>query len=232
VRLRLVVHRVSDAEWTARDLPMLEIHHDGECWRCAERTGLRVACLACDAPQPLARNADLFAVLGLPRRLTVSRDDLERCYLEASRVVHPDRHQTADARTRALSLAASAAVNKAHRTLRDPLERGRYWLELHGEPLGRDNNQVPPALAELVFDTQETLEAFRAGAATREGVRTTHAALDARVRGLVRDLEDRYAAWDAADPADASVLVELKRRLSEIAYLETLVEDVDAALGT
>jgi molecular chaperone HscB len=211
-------------------MPTLEIHHDGECWRCAERTGLGLACLVCEAPQPLAQDADLFGVLGLPRRLTVSRDELERRYLEASRAVHPDRHQTADERTRALSLAASAAVNRAHRTLRDPIERGRYWLELHGEPLGRDNNHVPPGLAELVFDTQEALEAFRAGEATREGVRTTHAELDERVHGLVRELEGRYEAWDAADPAAADVLAELKRRLSEIAYLETLVEDVDEAL--
>jgi molecular chaperone HscB len=210
---------------------MLQIHHDGECWRCAERTGLHLTCLACDAPQPLASDADLFAVLGLPRHLTVARDDLERRYLDASRGVHPDRHQTADARTRALSLAASAAVNKAYRTLRDPVERGRYWLELHGEALGRDNNRVPPALAELVFETQEALESFRGGSASRDDVAATHEALAERLRQLVRDLEARYVAWDASDPAAVPVLGELKRRLSEIAYLGTLVEDVDEALG-
>ena len=210
---------------------MLEIHHDGECWRCAERTGLRLTCLACDAPQPLASDADLFAILGLPRRLTVARDDLERRYLDASRVVHPDRHQTADARTRDLSLAASAAVNKAYRTLRDPVERGRYWLELHGEALGRENNHVPPALADLVFETQEALESFRGGTASRDSVAATHEALAERLRQLVRDLEARYVTWDAADPAAATVLAELKQRLSEIAYLGTLVEDVDEALG-
>jgi molecular chaperone HscB len=210
---------------------MLEIHHDGECWRCAERTGLQLTCLACDAPQPLASDADLFAVLGLSRRLTVVRDDLERRYIDASRVVHPDRHQTADARTRELSLAASAAVNKAYRTLRDPVERGRYWLELHREPLGRDNNRVPAALAELVFETQEALESFRSGDASRDSVAATHEQLAERLRTQVRELERSYATWDAADPAAPVVLSELKRRLSEIAYLGTLVEDVDEALG-
>jgi molecular chaperone HscB len=210
---------------------MLEIHHDGECWRCAERTGLHLTCLACEAPQPLDRDADLFAVLGLPRRLSVSREDLERRYLEASRVVHPDRHQTADERTRELSLAASAAVNRAYRTLRDPVERGRYWLELHGEPLGRDNNRVPPALAELVFETQEALESFRSGEALRDGVALAHEQLAERLRGHVRELEAQYVRWDAADPDSAATLADLKERLSEIAYLATLVEDVDEALG-
>src|SRR6185369_1576253 len=152
-------------------------------------------------------------------------------YLDASRAVHPDRHQTADERTRTLSLAASAAVNQAYRTLRDPVARGRYWLELHGMPLGKDNNRVPAALAELVFETQEALEDFRSGGASRESVATTHATLDARLQALVDDLAARYPAWDAVDPAAPSVLDELKTRLSEIAYLDTLVEDVDEALG-
>jgi molecular chaperone HscB len=161
----------------------------------------------------------------------VSRDDLERRYLDASRAVHPDRHQTADEQTRALSLAASAAVNRAYRTLRDPVERGRYWLDLHGEPLGRDNNTVPPALAELVFETQDALEDFRSNGGDRAAVTRTHADLDARMDRLVRDLESRYAAWDDADPETPAVLTELKGRLSEIAYLATLVDDVDEALG-
>jgi molecular chaperone HscB len=175
--------------------------------------------------------ADRFAVLGVPRRLAVDVDDLERRWLAASQVVHPDRHETADERTRALSVAASAAVNQAYRTLRDPIARGRYWLELHGVPLGKDNNRVPPALAALVFETQEALEDFRTGGASRESIASTHATLDARLKALVDGLAARYAAWDAADATAPAVLDELKTRLSEIAYLDTLVEDVDEALG-
>jgi molecular chaperone HscB len=217
-------------EWTTSEARASNAYPDGACWRCGASAGV-LACAACGAPQPSVADLDRFAVLGLPRRLTVDRDDLERRYLDASRAVHPDRHQTADERTRALSLAASAAVNQAYRTLRDPVECGRYWLELHGVPLGRDNNKVPPALAELVFETQEALEDFRSGGESRDSVAATHGALDARLQGLVDDLAARYPAWDAADPAAPTVLDELKTRLSEIAYLDTLVEDVDEALG-
>ena len=183
------------------------------------------------AAHRMATDADLFQVLGLPRRLAVDRGDLDRRYHDASRVVHPDRHGTADPRTRDLSLAASAAVNRAYRTLRDPVERGRYWLELHGEPLGRANNVVPPALAELVFETQEALEEFRRSTVDRATIERIHADLDARVRALVAELEARYADLDGADAATPAVLADLKRRLSEIAYLGTLTGDVDEALG-
>ena len=160
------------AGWTSNVARTTDAH-DRACWRCSAAIGDDLACPACEAPQPLARDVDRFALLELPRRLTVDRDELERRWLAASRAVHPDRHQTADARTRELSLAASAAVNQAYRTLRDPVERGRYWLELHGEALGRDNNKVPPALAELVFETQEALEDFRSGGTSREAVAAT-----------------------------------------------------------
>src|SRR5207244_305948 len=82
----------------------------------------------------------------------------------ASRAVHPGRFQTASRRERELSLAGSAAVNRAYRTLRDPVARGRYWLELHGARLGDGSPQVPPAIAAEVFETQEKLEELRAAA--------------------------------------------------------------------
>jgi molecular chaperone HscB len=218
------------AEWTTSEARASDAHPGGACWRCGAAAGM-LACESCGVPQPLVPDVDLFAVLGLPRRLTVDGADLERRWLGASRAVHPDRHQTADDRTRTLSLAASAAVNEAYRTLRDPVARGRYWLELHGVPLGKDNNRVPPALAELVFETQEALEDFRSDGTSRDDVAATHGALDGRLQGLVDDLATRYAAWDAADPAAPAALDELKTRLSEIAYLDTLVEDVDEALA-
>jgi len=189
-------------------------------------------CLHCEAPQPLPPAVDLFAVLGLPHRLVVDRAELEERYHAASRVMHPDRHQAATERNRELSLVASAAVNRAYRTLRDPVARGRYWLELHGTALGERNNQVPPALAALVFETQEQLEALRDGGGTEQqrAVGAVRNELDERLRGLVAELEARYTVWDAADAAASAVLDELKRRLSEIAYLSTLQEDIEEAL--
>jgi molecular chaperone HscB len=204
-----------------------------ECWHCSARTGLALVCVRCEAPQPLPAGADLYTVLGLTRRLVLDPDDLERRYHEASRAVHPDRHQTAAERDRLLSLTASAAVNRAYRTLRDPVARGRYWLELHGSPLGERNNQVPAALAALVFETQEQLAELRSASdpgGTRRSVEAAQGDLSERLRTLVAELEARYAAWDAADAEAPDALAELKRRLSEIAYLSTLLEDVEEAL--
>jgi len=200
-----------------------------ECWKCRAKSGSALVCPRCAAIQPLAPDADLFAVLGLPRRLALDPADLERRYHAASRAVHPDRFQTASLRERELSLGASAAVNRAYRTLRDPVARGRYWLELHGARLGDGGPQVPPAIAAEVFETQEKLEELR-GAARPELRRELEALRDgfaARLGALRDELVALYASANGGAPS----LDELRHRLSEIAYLRTLLGDIEGATG-
>lgn len=205
---------------------------ESECWKCQAKVASAILCPRCHVIQHLPAGVDLFEVLGLPHRLEVDLADLEDRYHTASREVHPDRHQTAGAKEQSLSLAASAALNRAYRTLRDPVARGRYWLELHDVPLGENNNRVPPALAAEVFAVQEKLEEVRAAAPGDE-------ALLGEVRALRTELADRLAALRAdlvtgyagAPVPDTAGLADLKRRLSEIAYLDTLLGDVDESLG-
>jgi len=204
---------------------------DGECWRCSARVGVSPACGTCEAPQALPSGADHFTTLGLTRSLVVDLADLERRYHEASRLVHPDRHQIGEPTAARISIETSAAVNRAYRTLRDPLARGRYWLELHGQSLAENNNRVPPTLAALVFDVQEQLEDLRGrseNADLRRQVEAARTAVAADFEGRLGELGECYDRWqsDATPP----VLAELKERLSEIAYLRTLLADVDEGL--
>ena len=200
------------------------------CWRCGAGRDGALVCPSCGVIQPVPPGADLFSVLGLPRGLAVDTADLERRYHEASRTVHTDRHQRASDRERELSLAASAVVNRAYRTLRDPVARGRYWLELHGTTLGAGGPPVPPELAAEVFETQETLEALRtAGSGPEAAERRAEVVLlrdelAARLDGLREALVATYDRNGAA-------LDELKQRLTEIAYLRTLLGDIEETLG-
>jgi molecular chaperone HscB len=204
-----------------------------ECWQCNGETGGGLVCADCGVVQPLAPDADLFAVLGLPRHPHVDAADLERRYHEASRAVHPDRFQTASPRERELSLAGSAAVNRAYRTLRDPVTLGRYWLELFGARLGETGPAVPPTIAAEVFETQEKLAELRAAGggpeamALRAEVKALRDHLGARLEALRAELVEQYRGWSES----AEGLAELRRRLSETAYLATLFGDIDDALG-
>src|SRR5579884_2861700 len=175
---------------------------DDRCWRCDAPGAGVLVCPRCEAPQPLDPSVDYFALLGLPRRLVIDAQHLERRYHAAARRVHSDRHQTAGAHAQALALAASAALNRAYRTLRDPVARGRYWLELHGRPLAGSSNRATPALAALVFDVQEKLAELRASGAApgalRAEVEAARDEIGGRLDGLANALARRYAEWDAA----------------------------------
>ena len=207
------------------------------CWSCGAEHAPDLFCPACNAIQPLPDQADYFQVLGLPRRLVIDPEALQRRYYELHRRLHPDLFQTGPQSARQASLRNTAAVNRAYRSLRDPVDRGLYWLTLQGESLGANNNRVPPDLAELVFELQEQLQELRAardtnGTAQQLVARIAAARADVseRQRALLERLENNFARWDEGE-ADARALTrELKAILSELAYLGTLLRDVEKEL--
>ena len=149
---------------------------------------------------------DLFAVLGLPRRLVVDRADLERRYHEprapCTRTAIRRRPTASGA-----SLVASARVNRAYRTLRDPVARGRYWLELHGAPLGERNNRgaarARGARCSRCRRSWRSCATARAAAGARRSrgrdVRASRARRAARDGSARRARRRATPSWDAGD---------------------------------
>src|SRR5690606_22524082 len=122
--------------------------------------------------------------------------------------------------------------------------RGRYWLSRLGEDLGRDNKAVPTGLADLVFETQETLARLRrAGgeerAALRSALEETHSLGASRLAAARDGIAELLDTWprsggpngDASGGASDATRA-LKERLSELAYLKTLDREIRAGLAS
>ncbi len=207
------------------------------CWRCAQAHEAALFCPACQALQILPSQVDYFSVLGIPHSPVIDEADLTQRYYDLSRQLHPDLYQTGTAEEKEASLQNTALLNRAYRTLRDVLRRGQYWLELHGERLGKDNNRVPPELASLVFEVQEKLVEVREARA--EGKETAvqtelakiRADLSNRLAHLRTALAENLAQWNG-DRQAPNLLRDLKNLLSEIAYLRTLLRDVEKESDT
>jgi len=206
------------------------------CLNCGKPTASQLTCGGCGvvASRPVELAADYFAVFGLPRKLALDLNALAERYYALSRRFHPDLWQDKTPAEREASVRATALVNTAYRTLKDPVRRGLYWLSLHGESLGRDNERVPPELAALVFEVQEKLEELRAADgrgdgddAEMHGIRDD---LRERLRGFGRRLEESFRRNDAANGDGAAALAETKAILSELHYVRTLLRDVDKQL--
>ena len=207
-----------------------------ECLSCGRRQEPRLICADCGTP--LSASLDSFAALELPPKLSIDLSALERIYHDLSRKIHPDRFASGDARIRDASLRATALLTRSYRTLRDPTQRGLYWLELNGEKLSENNKRVPADLAELVFEVQEQLASMQDASADSSliaDVEKRRAELQATMDETVAELERNFIRWDSVPPEisdqDRKMLTtELKAILSKIAYMRTLIRDVDRAL--
>jgi molecular chaperone HscB len=202
-----------------------------QCPSCARRFEPRLVCPECGSPVP--SELDCFAALGLTRKLTIDPTQLESAYHELGRRLHPDRFTASPAPVRDASLKATALITRSYRTLRDPVSRGLCWLELNGEKLSENNKRVPAEIAELVFEVQERLAEMRA-AGGRDGlletVRERRGALQASMDEALAELAANFARWDEGSGDRDALITELKAILSRIAYLRTLIRDVDREL--
>jgi len=203
------------------------------CMNCGKPAAGQLACAGCGVVRSAEPEPDFFALFGLPRALAVDTADLERRYYALSRELHPDLFHDRSPAEQVASLRTTALVTRGYRTLKDPVERGLYWLSLHGESLGRANERVPPELAALVFEVQEKLEELRVargagrGGAESAELRDVRGELRVRLHGFEEQLGEMYQR-NGAD--HAATLVEIKRILSELHYVRTLIRDVDKEL--
>ena len=201
------------------------------CWRCSKEQSPAFFCTECGAVQMLPSNTDYLEVLGLPDRPSVDVGALKETWYELTRHLHPDRFPNATPEELRASVAGSALLNAAWQTLRDPESRGRWWLERQSEPLGKNNNQVPPALAALVFEVQEELLEIDEGPGkVRDSLEERLENLESRRESDRTRIEEILQEWPADGDEKSGALADLKNILSELSYLATLVRDIRRAL--
>jgi len=181
-----------------------------------------------------------FEVFGLERRLGIDAEALQRRFYELSRRYHPDFHAGATPTEQAEALAASARLNAAYRTLRDPIARIDYLVRLEEgretKEGATDKPKAPPELLAEMFEIQEALAEAKAGGLDETTRRTL---TEQRERLLARHAEEEArligplsAVWDGAAPdRRRALLAAFKQALATRAYLRTVIDDLGQALG-
>jgi len=100
-----------------------------------------------------------FELFGLAPAYLLDTGRLENSYKELQTLVHPDRYaQAADPERRA-SMQWTTRVNEAYSTLKDPVQRAKHILELHGIDVGFETNtQMPTDFLLRQLELREELE--------------------------------------------------------------------------
>jgi len=104
-----------------------------------------------------------FELLGLAASYVVPGNALDRCYREIQARVHPDRFAAASEAERRVAMQLATQVNEAYQTLKNPLKRAIYLLELEGvDVLSETNTAMDPAFLMQQLEWHEKIEDARA----------------------------------------------------------------------
>jgi molecular chaperone HscB len=216
------------------------------CWSCSiGHNDSTLFCPHCSKIQP-PPGGDYFSVFGLEPKLNLDLSALEAEFHRLSRKVHPDRFARAEENERQWSLADTALLNDAYRTLKEPLRRTEYLLKLEGAEISsgqeaKEDNSVrtPADLLEEVFELNMQLEEMR----MNRKIGATDAALEASLAdakqntsGLLEAVDkDLRVEWQRWDDGDHAARGESQKRMVALLdrrrYLSNLVRDVTEILG-
>jgi molecular chaperone HscB len=201
-------------------------------------------CPQCSRILALGRHGDYFTFFGLPRKLTIAQDDLERRFRELSRKFHPDYFYNASPTERLASLERSSYLNDAYRALRSPATRIEHLLAIEGLPPTKTEGEsgaakVPPALLEEVFELNEELDEIREQresgadpAALASRISAAREPIDRKREEHERQIEGLSTKWDSVaetgTPAERRATLEaLRETLLERNYINNLLATIE-----
>jgi molecular chaperone HscB len=167
------------------------------------------------------RQKNHFELFGLTPAYALDLAHLDGAYRDIQSNIHPDRYASAGDAERRASMQMTTQVNEAYRTLRSPVQRAKYLLELNGVDAAFEaNTAMPPEFLMQQMELREQLEEAKSGSdldliAGRLAVERRE--LENRIREKIDGEHDFAAAGD------------LVRKLM---FLERFGEEIAAAHET
>ena len=141
-----------------------------------------------------------FELLGLAPAFALETGQLDRSYREIQSKIHPNRFPHAGDAERRASMQWTTQVNEAYRTLKSPVQRAKYLLELNGVDVAFESNTAMPAdfLMEQM-ELRENLEQARDVATLgllQEDLAREKTAIESRIAELIDARRDYAGAKD------------------------------------
>lgn len=164
-----------------------------------------------------------FELFELPQGFVIDADVLIGRYRQLQRVLHPDKFAGASDQERRLSVQMTARVNDAYQTLKDPLNRAKYLLVLHG--MGGQLEQVTVRDLEFLDEQmtlRESLAEIREASDPHHRLTEFLVALQAREKAYIDALSHCFAA----DTQDA--LAEALELVYKMQFVRRLQQEAEA----
>ena len=169
-------------------------------------------------------NADYFSLFQLPRAFAMDGSELDARYREIQAQVHPDRFAHAGDHERRLAMQWATRANEAYQTLKKPLPRAKYLLQLAGHDVQAESNTVmPPEFLMEQMEWREAVMDARGGG--------DHHELERLFQRLQGEMAEHFAELGRLldEVADYAGAVAMVRRLM---FLDKLLFEIDDALAS
>jgi len=156
------------------------------------------------------RESTYFEALREPFAFDVDLARLEQTYKKLMRTMHPDVAATRSAASAADAAEASAFLNSAFDTLRNPSKRAMYMLELVGCPLEEGTESASELiradfLAE-VLDLRELIENLEGDAGDESTIAQLETRLEELSAACYEDLRVAFAALESTRTQEQGAL--------------------------
>ncbi|MFT3758349.1 Fe-S protein assembly co-chaperone HscB [Thauera sp.] len=165
---------------------------------------------------------DHFSLFGLPRSYALDEAALEAAWHGLQSQVHPDRYAHLPDVDKRRAMQWATRVNEGFQTLKKPLARARYLLELAGVDVGAETNTAMSP--EFLMEQMEWREAVEE--ARDEGEVDALEQLHMRLLRHARDVRGELARQLDTDH-DYAQAADTVRRLM---FIEKLQHEIDEAL--
>lgn len=155
---------------------------------------------------------DFFTLFNLPIDFEVDTQVLTERYRELQRTVHPDRFADAPQRERRLALQQAAHINEAFTTLKSPLSRGRYLLQLQGvDTQEQQNTAMDSDFLMQQMALRESLETVKDLTALHDFVNQ----LEQHTQALIAQLKQQFKQTQYTQASDTVRKLQFFHKLSE-----------------
>ncbi|HQQ63269.1 MAG TPA: Fe-S protein assembly co-chaperone HscB [Pseudomonadales bacterium] len=158
--------------------------------------------IVCTLKPSVDLQQDYFSLFGLQPSSHVDVAELSARYRHLQQAVHPDRFMRECDRSQRLAQQQAAQVNTAYQTLKSPLARAQYLLELAGQQRAQETTLHDPVFLMEQMELRERLDDASRDIDALDGLLA-----DVRVASQ-QYLQDFSEAWQKQDWPRAQLLVD------------------------
>ncbi len=178
--------------------------------------------------RPLKLSSNFFEIFAIPLAWQVDSKHLQTRYLQLQQEFHPDRYASSGETEKRLAVQTASLINQAYDTLKSPLKRAQYLLELKQIDASQDSHITNDGafimeqieLREALSDVRDSADPFASLEELRAGVENSFTDQQNQFQA-----QYQVSAFDDAFNTVAKMQFSVKL-LDEIEQLEAELEDL------